>query len=64
LQNWQAPAAAPSPQQYVTAFRKVGNLTDSHIQMMRIHYNALDRTITATEMTRAAGYKHYSFANS
>jgi hypothetical protein len=61
---WQVPAAAPSPQQYVAAFRKVSNLADSHIQMLRMHYHAPDRTITATEMTRAAGYNHYSFANS
>ncbi len=61
--NRRATAAAPSPQQYVAAFRKVGNLTDSHIQMLRIHYHAPDRTITATEMARAVGRKHYSFAN-
>jgi len=59
----KAPAAAPSPRQYVAAFRKVGNLSDSHIQMLRLHYHAPERTITATQMAQAAGYDHYSVAN-
>lgn len=59
----QASAAAPSPQQYMAAFRMVSNLTESHIQMLRIHYHAPDRTITATEMARAADHNRYSFAN-
>ena len=59
----QAFVAAPSPQQYVTAFRELSNLTESPIHMLRIHYYAPDRTITAAQMVRAVGYGHYSVAN-
>lgn len=60
----QVSAAVPSSQQYVAAFRRIGSLTDGQIQMLRTHYYAPDRTITATEMARATGHEHYSFANS
>ena len=60
----QVSAAAPSSQQYVAAFRRIGSLTDGQIQMLRTHYYAPDRTITATEMAHAVGHEHYSFANS
>lgn len=55
--------SAPTAQQYVSAFRAVRNLTKTHFQMLRIHYQASDRTITATEMAQAVGRRHYSFAN-
>jgi 5-methylcytosine-specific restriction protein A len=55
---------APSSQQYMAALRRIGILTDRQIQMLRIHYYAPDRTITATEMARSMGHEHYSFANS
>lgn len=54
---------APSPQQYMEAFRKLGNLTDSQMRMLNIHYYAPAQTITATQLSRAAGYGHYSIAN-
>lgn len=57
-------APVPSIQQYVAAFQRVGNLTDHQTQMLRTHYYAPERTITATEMARAMGYKRYSPANS
>ncbi|HJT76981.1 MAG TPA: HNH endonuclease [Gemmataceae bacterium] len=60
----EADSAAPSADQYITAFRKVRSVTDSQIQMLRLHYNAPQRTITATQMARAIGYRHYSIANS
>lgn len=59
----QVSATAPSSQQYVAAFRRIGSLTDGQIQMLRTHYYAPDRTITATEMARATGHEHYAFAN-
>ena len=55
--------AAPSPQQYVTAFRAVGNLRENHIQMLRIHYYAPERTVTATQLAHAVGFKSYLVAN-
>ena len=56
--------AAPSAEQYVAAFRQVSNVSDSQIQMLRSHYHAPARTITASQMARAIGYDHYSVANS
>lgn len=55
---------APSAAQYSSAFCKLGNVTDTQIQMLRLHYNAPERTITATLMARTVGYNHYSIANS
>lgn len=57
-------AVAPSAEQYAVAFRKLGSVTDTQVQMLRLHYNAPQRTITATQMAHAAGYSHYSIANS
>lgn len=62
--NGQASGAAPSPQQYIAAFRTGSDLTESHIQMMRIHYYAPERTITATQLARAVGFNGYPVANS
>jgi putative restriction endonuclease len=59
-----APQAAPSPEQYASAFRGLGSVSDTQIQMLRLHYNAPERTISATQMAHAAGYSHYSIANS
>lgn len=55
---------APSPEQYASALRKLGNATDTQIQMLRLHYNAPERRLTATQMAHAVGYSHYSVANS
>jgi len=60
----QSVSAAPSADQYMAAFRKLDNVTDSQVQMLRLHYHAPERTITATQMAHAAGYDHYSVANS
>ncbi len=58
------PQAVPSPEQYVSAFRKLRNVSDTQIQLLRLHYHAPERTITATQMAHAVGYSHYSIANS
>jgi hypothetical protein len=59
-----ASQAVPSPEQYASAFRRLDNVSDTQIQMLRLHYNASERTISATQMAHAAGYSHYSIANS
>lgn len=64
LDDGTIPQAAPSPEQYVAAFRKVGDVSDSQFQMLRLHYHAPARTITASQLARAIGYEHYSVANS
>ena len=56
--------AAPTPEQYAAAFRKLRGVTDTQLQLLRLHYHAPHRTITATQMARSAGYDHYSVANS
>ena len=62
-EQYVAPTA-PSPAQYVAAFLRVGGITDAQLEMLRRHYHAQDRTITATAMATAQGYHHYSEANS
>ncbi|MFQ3651911.1 MAG: HNH endonuclease [Gemmataceae bacterium] len=57
-------AAAPSAEQYIAAFQALKKVPESQKQMLRLHYNAPARTITATQMARKAGYSHYSIANS
>ena len=59
-----ASSAAPSVEQYVAAFRELGGVTDNQSQMLRLHYNAPSRTVTAAQMAEALGFGHYSLANS
>ncbi|HUY33445.1 MAG TPA: HNH endonuclease [Pirellulales bacterium] len=56
--------AAPSSEQYAASFRRLSNVSDSQLQMLRLHYHAPARTMTASQMARAIGYNHYSIANS
>jgi len=56
-------AVAPPTNAYVDAFRRLGELSDSQIQMLRLHYHAPERTVTARELALATGYTHHSVAN-
>jgi len=53
----------PPTARYVLAFRAIRGLTDSHVQMLRIHYHAFERTITAKQLALAVGFNSYSIAN-
>jgi putative restriction endonuclease len=53
----------PKADRYVAAFRAVSNITDRHIQMLRVHYNAPDRTVTAKQLAELVGYNSYSVVN-
>ena len=54
----------PSAQQYVVAFRAVADdLADSYLEMLRVHYHAPHRTVTATQLSRAVRYQNYNSAN-
>jgi 5-methylcytosine-specific restriction enzyme A len=53
----------PEFQQFVAAFRAIDNLTDSHLQMLRVHYLAYERTITAKQFSQAMGYSHHATIN-
>lgn len=49
---------------YLAALRNILNdLTDGHLAMIKAHYLAPDRCITATQLAKSAGYSHYSAAN-
>jgi hypothetical protein len=54
----------PPPERYKDALGTiVGGLPDSYLRMLRAHYDAPDRTITATSLAAAAGFKTWSSAN-
>jgi len=52
----------PSVERYVAALKAV-NLTDYRKQMLQIHYDAPQRTITATKLAEAMGFKRYTDSN-
>jgi putative restriction endonuclease len=54
----------PTASQYIDALRRVGNLSDNLIQMLRLHFHAKNQTTTAHELAIAVGYTHRSVANS
>lgn len=51
-------------EQYVAALKRLEYISDTHIQMLRLHYSSPERTITATQLARATGHSHYTIANS
>jgi hypothetical protein len=54
----------PTSLEYVEALRKVtADLSDRQLAMLRAHYAAPQRSLTATELATAAGYAGYSAAN-
>lgn len=66
LWQWQDTSngdEVPSAQRYVDAFRAVEKLPDSYLKMLRVHYAAPARTITATRLAQAVNYKNYNSAN-
>lgn len=59
----EATFAPPTADRYVTAFRAVAGLSDCHYQLLRLHYHAPERTVTAKQLAELVGYKSYSVAN-
>jgi hypothetical protein len=56
--------ANPKAAEYVVAFRTIlDRLSDGHLAMLKAHYHAHGRRLTATELANAAGYANYSAAN-
>lgn len=53
----------PGFQEYVAAFQAIDNLQDYHRQILQIHYQAHEQTITAKQLAQAMGYSHYGVAN-
>lgn len=56
--------SAPTAEKYATAFQSVDSISANQILMLRIHYHAPDRTVTASQLASAIGLVHYSVANS
>ena len=43
----------PTPERYVDALRRVGDLSDNLVQMLRLHFHADNKTATADELAVA-----------
>jgi len=57
-------AEPPGGDEYVDAFRTIlSNLAESYLAMLKAHYHAPQRTMTATELAAAAGYDDYGAVN-
>jgi hypothetical protein len=55
---------APTVQAYVDALRSIlPSLSDKHLKMLRAHSSAPDRSLTATQLAKAAGYANYNAVN-
>lgn len=53
-----------SSPEYVAAMRTIlKNLSDGQLAMLKAHYYAPNRTLTATQLAEAAGYQNFSAAN-
>lgn len=56
--------AEPTAAEIAKVFVRIEQqLTAGHKAMLRAHLNASDRSITATQLAKAAGYANYSAAN-
>jgi len=56
--------ASPSTQEYIEAFKSImGDIHDGQFAMLKAHYLAPDRAITATQLAEAANYAGYESAN-
>lgn len=56
----------PSAERYADAFYEIkesGRLPDSYLKILRAHYFAPDRTVTATQLARAVNYSNYNSSN-
>lgn len=51
-----------TPEQYLKAFRAI-KIHPHHLRMLQTHYFSPDRTITATQMAKAMGFRNYNASN-
>lgn len=59
-----APPNYPDVPSYVAALRQIiATAPPAHIAMLRAHHNAVEQTISATELARAAAYESFAAAN-
>src|SRR5450631_1533843 len=53
-------APKPTAKAYLAALRKIlPTLSDGHLAMLKAHYHAPNRVLTATQLAEAAGYSGY-----
>ena len=56
--------SSPDAMEYIRAFQGVlEGLPDSYLAMLKGHYNAPNRTVTATQLSELGKYKNWSSAN-
>lgn len=59
-----AKAPKPTAKAYLAALRKIlPTLSDGHLAMLKAHYHAPNRVLTATQLAEAAGYSGYEAVN-
>src|SRR6185369_3807407 len=59
------PARTPTAKAYRAAFLALGpRLTPTRRRILEVHYRALDRQLTMTQIAEAVGWRSYSTANS
>lgn len=64
LESEAASRKQATSEEMLTAFRNIlPKLNDNYLAMIRAHYHAPDRRITATFLAKAAGYDGYGSAN-
>ncbi len=60
-----APVKTPKAQAFRAAFLALGSdLTPTRRRILEVHYRALDRQLTMTQIAEAVGWRSYSSANS
>lgn len=60
----QGGSAVPTSQEYVKAFNRLTDISADQVNILRLHYHAQDRTLTARQLARSMGHRHYGVANS
>jgi hypothetical protein len=64
VEKANARTASPEAAEYVHAFQQIlEGLPASYLSMLKAHYHAPDRTITATQLADAGGYATWRTAN-
>ncbi|MDB5998873.1 MAG: hypothetical protein JWP52_572 [Rhizobacter sp.] len=54
----------PSVEEYTASLRKIlGTLSDRRLLMLKAHYEAPDRAVTAAQLSKLAGYASHGAAN-
>lgn len=53
----------PSPQAFKRAILALRPIHDNHLEMIEVHFQAPDHTITASQLAAAVGYKNYNAVN-